>query len=109
MRLVREDVVIGQLGHLACRSFDQALLAEADAHAPQPGQALDILAPLVVIDIDAGAAIDDDRTDAFVPPQIGRGMDLVGDIFALQGIGSHGGGDFLVAEEGSLSRTGRKR
>ena len=86
VRLVCEDVIIGQLGHLPRGGFDQPLLAEADRDAPQAREPLDIFAPLVVIDVDAGAPVDHDRPHAFVPPQIGRGVDLMGDVFALQGI-----------------------
>ncbi len=86
MGLVREDMIVGQPRHLPRGCFNQTLLAEADRDAPQAREPLDIFAPLVVVNIDTGATVDDDRPHPFVPPQIGRGVDLMGDVFALQGI-----------------------
>ena len=52
----------GELAHLRGGGFDQFLVAVAERRAPQPGHALDIGLAVGVVDIDALAALDDERT-----------------------------------------------
>jgi hypothetical protein len=63
-------MVVGQLGQLASCGVDQALLAEAHAHAPQPRHRLDVPFSLIVIDVNALATVDHDRPRLLVPPGI---------------------------------------
>ena len=95
MRFVVKAVVIGQLLHLARRCAHQAVLAEADGDAPKAREAFDILLALVVIDIDALAALDDRRADLLMATGIGRRVEIIGDV-------AGGGGIRLVIHDGNL-------
>ena len=75
-----ERVVVGQLAHLLVGGAREALLAEADGDAPEAGEPLDIFLPLVVVDVDALAALDDHRADLLVADGIGDGVEVIGDI-----------------------------
>ena len=74
-RLVREPVVVRQRVQLARRRRDQALVRKTERRAPEPGHALDVLAPLVVVDVDAAAARHHDRTLLLVLAQVGERVD----------------------------------
>ena len=76
----REGMIVGQLGQLSSCRVDQALLAEAYAHAPKAGHRLDVLLSLVVIDVNALAAIDHDRSGLFVAPRVRVRMKQVSDV-----------------------------
>src|SRR5690606_11936263 len=53
---------------------------KTDRDAPEPGQRLNILMALIVIDVDALAPFDDQRPGLFVLAEITVGMGQVGDI-----------------------------
>ena len=76
----REGMVVGQLGQLASCGVDQALLAEAYAHAPEPRHGLDVLLSLIVIDVDALAAVDHDWPRLLVSSRVCVGMKQVGNV-----------------------------
>src|SRR6185312_4463750 len=82
VRFVIEDMVVGQPLQLPSRRIGQPLLAEPQRGAPQPGQPLDIFLAVLVIDMDALALGDDERTLALVPLEMRIGMKVVGDIAA---------------------------
>ena len=63
-------MIVGQLGQLPSCGVDQALLAEAYAHAPEPRHGLDVLFSLIVIDVNALAPVDHDRPRLLVPPGV---------------------------------------
>ncbi|MCY1530296.1 hypothetical protein D9M68_654770 [compost metagenome] len=96
VRLVAEQVIERQGAQLLLGGGDQALVAEAQRRAPQAGHGLDIALALVVIYIDAFAALDDQRADLLVQAGIGVGVQLVLDVFFRQR------GNWLV--HGTLSR-----
>ena len=75
VRLAAEDVGEGELAHGLRGRLDEFLVAVAERRAPQAGQALDVALALVVIEIDALAAIEDERPDLAVSGEIGVGMD----------------------------------
>ncbi|MCY1241585.1 hypothetical protein D9M72_544930 [compost metagenome] len=79
-------MIIGQPLHLAARRLDQPLLAEADRHAPKPRHALDIALAAVVVDVDALAAIDDQRPFPLQLARVGIGMEMVGHVPRFGGI-----------------------
>src|SRR5690349_16951348 len=55
-------MIVGQGAELLSSGLDQLLLAEAQTGAPQPRHALDVTLPLGVVDIDALAVADHQRT-----------------------------------------------
>ena len=74
-RLVRESVVVRQRVELARRRRDQALVRESERRAPEPGHALEVLAALVIVDVDAAAARHDDRALILVLAQVRERVD----------------------------------
>src|SRR5260221_602907 len=62
MALEAEHVIAGELHALLVSGLRQTLLAEAERDRPQPGYALDIALALVVLDIDALAPLNDQRS-----------------------------------------------
>ncbi|MNE09998.1 hypothetical protein D3C80_1026930 [compost metagenome] len=81
VRLVAEQVVERQGFELLLRGADQALVAEAQRGAPQPGHAFDVVLALLVEDVHAFAALDDQRTLLLMLAGVGVGMQLVLDVF----------------------------
>ena len=73
-------MIVGQLAHLLGGGAHQPFLAEADRHAPQARQPLDVFLALIVVDVDAFAALDDHRADLLVAPGVGRGVEMIGDV-----------------------------
>ena len=92
MRLVRKGMVVGQAAHLRGRRGDETGFAEADRDAPKARHALDVLLAGIVVDVDALAALDDERADLLVFAGIGDGMEQVGDVAGLGGIRKQGHG-----------------
>ena len=92
VRLAGEGVVEGELPHLRGRRLHQPLILEAEAGAPEAGHRLDIFLALVVIDADALAAVDHQRSVDQMRLVIGVGMQRVGDVAGGGGIarGRHG-------------------
>ena len=82
-----EGVGVGDPFHLAAGRVDQALLAEAERHAPEPRQALDVLAALRIPDPDAVPLGDHQRPPALVGAQIGVGMDEMRDVARFERVG----------------------
>ena len=60
--LGREQVREGQLAHLRRRGLDQLLVVVAERRAPQAGHAFEIGLAVGVVDVDALAALDHQRT-----------------------------------------------
>ena len=54
-------VIDGQFRHLRRRGLDEALLREPQRGVPEACQALDVFLAVVVVDVDAVAALDDLR------------------------------------------------
>jgi hypothetical protein len=69
-----EQVVIGQLAQLFGGGVDQFLVAKAQPAAPEARQPLDEFPPLVVMDIDPFAALDQMRADLPVGDRVGIGV-----------------------------------
>ena len=69
-----EEVVVGELLHLQARRLDELGVAEAEAAAPEAGEAVDVAAPGLVEDPDALAALDDER--AGLPQRDGVGVGM---------------------------------
>ena len=96
-RLVRfggEAVVERQLAQLCRRRLDQPFVRKAQARAPQPGDALDIGAAVLVPDAHALAAADHQRPRLQMGFQVGVRVQQVGDVAGGGGIGAgrgHGG------------------
>ena len=82
VRAAGEDLVVGQLLHLADGGIDQALLGKAECGAPQAGHAFKKAVALVVFDIDAIAFADHHRAGCAEGVQRGVGMDQVAKVFA---------------------------
>ena len=80
-----ELVIEGQLPHLAARRLHEPLLAEAEGGAPEPGEGLDVLAPRLVLHVDAAPAGDHERPLGLVLAQVGEGMELIGDVAGRRG------------------------
>src|SRR5690606_11988861 len=64
--LVRERVVEGKLLHLAVRCLDQPGFVKTHGDAPQPRHALYVLLALIVVYVDAFAALNDAWADLLV-------------------------------------------
>src|ERR1700730_7257620 len=64
----------GELAHLRRRRLDQFLVAVAKRRAPQPRHGFDVRLAVGVVDIDALAALDDERPGVAKAGQIGVGM-----------------------------------
>src|SRR5271169_5881681 len=64
----------GELAHLRRRGLDQFLVAVAERRAPQPRHTFDVRLTLGVVDIDALAALEDERPGVAKAGQIGVGM-----------------------------------
>ena len=88
VRAVGEIVVKGQAAHLRLGGADQPLLAKAHGNAPQAGHRLDIALAMIVIDEDAFALVDDLRPKFGMRHGICVGMEVIGDIARLGGVGS---------------------
>ena len=93
-RAAVEHVVGRQLLHLTARRLDEALLAEAERGAPEPGHAFEVTFAGLIIDIDPLTAGHDDGTVGLVLLEIGIGMDQGGDIARRQGVGDACHGDY---------------
>ena len=87
MGLGRELVIVGQLSHLPGRRLDEPLLPEAERRAPEAGQRLDVLAPLLVVHVDAAPAGDDERPLRLVLSEIGERVELIGDVAVAVDVG----------------------
>ena len=69
-----EQMREGELAHLRGGGLDQLFVAVAERGAPQPGHAFDIGLAVGVVDIDALAALDDERTGLAKPREIDVGV-----------------------------------
>ena len=72
--LAGEQMREGKLAHLRGGGFDQFLVAVAERGAPQPRHALDVRLAVGVVDINAFAALEDDRSAVAEAREIGIGM-----------------------------------
>ena len=84
MRFVTKHVVVRQLRHLRGGGLHQARLVEPHCNRPEASHTLDVLFASRVVDVDALATIDHDRSDALVQPGVRIRMQLVGDVGAGQ-------------------------
>ncbi len=100
--------------------LDQALLAEAEAHAPQAGQPLDIGLAVLVEDVNALAAGQDQRPLGLVHHAVGVGMQVIGDVAGRQRVGQRfvhrnsprerfGGREVRIPASGRRRRAGAVR
>ena len=87
MTLLVEPVIEGKFPDLIRRRLRQAFLAKAQRHAPQPGHPFDILAPVLVSDMDAVAACHDQRAVGLVGETVGVGMKHRRGIARGEGVG----------------------
>ena len=70
-------MVVGQILHLLVRDLRQTFLAETKGAAPKSRQPFQVLASVLVIDIDALATLDDERGVGFALGQVGEGIEVV--------------------------------
>ena len=68
-------MVDGQTAQLGGCRGDEAGFAETDRDAPEPRHGLDIFLAAVVVDVDALAALDDERARPLVLAGIGVGVE----------------------------------
>src|SRR6185295_12450942 len=85
VRLVAEQVIKRQLGKLASGGIDEALLAEAQRHAPQSRKSLDVLGSGFVVNARAPSAYDDERPQLLVQAGVGVRMEHARCINCLAG------------------------
>ena len=83
-RLVDQRVVVGQRPELLDRGIHQRALAEAEVGAPHAGDALDVVAALLVDDGDALAAGDDQRRRPLQRVEIAVAVGDVGHVARAQ-------------------------
>src|SRR5579871_5513742 len=96
MRTAAERLRVGQLRKLFGRRVDQPLLGEAERRRPQPGHALDVAFAIVVEDVNAFTAIDDERPSVADRLEVGVGMDEMIDVELAQIDGLVYGSDPLI-------------
>ncbi len=95
-------MIVGQAAHLGGRRGDEAGFAEAHGDAPKARHGLDIFLAVVVVDVDAIAALDDERPGLLVFAGIGIGMEQVGDVAGLGGVRKQGHGRSGTRTRGGL-------
>jgi hypothetical protein len=84
--LVREQVIVGQIAHLAHRRLDQPLLAEAERGAPQARHPLDIALARIVGDPDPLATLHDQGAALGMLHRVGVGMQQIAHILGRRRI-----------------------
>ena len=101
-RLLREGVIVGQFLHLAGYRLGQARhLAEAERAAPQAGQPVHVFLAVLVIDVDALAAGDDEAAVLLVLEGIGVAVEVESGIFRRQGIRPRAHGSRILRQSES--------
>ena len=71
-----------QLAHLPIRRIREPPLREAKGRAPEAGHAFEVAPALVVVDVNAFAARDHERTFGLHLPQVGGGMQMEREVAA---------------------------